>query len=98
MEFCHLKKFVFSRKARTEFTEELDGDLVVSGVLDHLYTKMMEKNLINIIMPFERVQVDFNIFYYQSQNKRVRRIVFIEPYSIYIEITNIFRSNNLKEY
>lgn len=31
--------------------------MVVASVLDDLYTKMMEKNLLNIVLPYERLQV-----------------------------------------
>nr|XP_053641438.1 26S proteasome non-ATPase regulatory subunit 11-like isoform X2 [Cherax quadricarinatus] len=45
------------RKTREQYSEHLAGDMVVAGVLDDLYTTMMEKNLLNIILPYERLQI-----------------------------------------
>lgn len=47
----------YYRKTREKYGEHLEGDMVVASVLDDLYTKMMEKNLLNIVLPYERLQV-----------------------------------------
>lgn len=49
--------FHFTRKLREVHEEHLAGDLVVAGILDDLYTTMMEKNLLNIVLPYECIQV-----------------------------------------
>ncbi|XP_042225291.1 26S proteasome non-ATPase regulatory subunit 11-like [Homarus americanus] len=46
------------RKTREQYEEHLVGDMVVASVLDDLYTTMMEKNLLNIVLPYERLQID----------------------------------------
>ncbi|XP_037776081.1 LOW QUALITY PROTEIN: dentin sialophosphoprotein-like [Penaeus monodon] len=45
------------KKTREQYGEHLEGDMVVASVLDDLYTKMMEKNLLNIVLPYERLQI-----------------------------------------
>ncbi|XP_071545775.1 uncharacterized protein [Panulirus ornatus] len=45
------------RKTLELYGEHLGGDMVVASVLDDLYITMMEKNLLNIILPYERLQI-----------------------------------------
>ena len=49
--------FVTTRKLREVHEQHLAGDIVVAGILDDLYTSMMEKNLLNIVLPYECIQV-----------------------------------------
>ncbi|MCL4122263.1 UNVERIFIED_CONTAM: hypothetical protein GTU68_030480 [Idotea baltica] len=51
---CSLADF---KKAREQYGNELEEDLVVKGVLDQLYSKMLEKNLLSIVAPYERMQI-----------------------------------------
>lgn len=55
--FVNLYNFITNRKLREVHKKHLAGDIVVAGILDDLYTTMMEKNLLNIVLPFERIQV-----------------------------------------
>ncbi|CAL4059409.1 unnamed protein product [Meganyctiphanes norvegica] len=49
-----LKEF---KTYREKYAIHLEGDPVVASVLNELYTSMMEKNMLKIIMPYERVQI-----------------------------------------
>ncbi|XP_076048914.1 uncharacterized protein LOC143029797 [Oratosquilla oratoria] len=47
------------REARKQYKENLEGDHVIAGVLEELYTTMMERNLKSIIKPYKRMQIPF---------------------------------------
>ncbi|XP_066990489.1 uncharacterized protein [Macrobrachium rosenbergii] len=47
------------KKTRAQYKDHLEGDIVVASVLDDLYTSMMEKNLLNIVLPYERLQITY---------------------------------------
>ncbi|XP_063861332.1 uncharacterized protein LOC135101368 [Scylla paramamosain] len=56
---AHRSSLMEFRKLREVHKEHLAGDLVVAGILDDLYTTMMEKNLLNIVLPYECIQIGY---------------------------------------
>lgn len=50
--------FPLDFKALTEYKAELRNDPIISTHLTKLYDNLLEQNLIRVIEPFSRVQVD----------------------------------------